>query len=53
MPPFDPIKPKKKESATELQDFIERQKLNTDMIIDVIHNTVRKEIQNVNKNSNK
>ena len=41
MPPFDPVGGKQKVDETKeiLDNFVEQQKLQTDMIIDVIYNT--------------
>lgn len=47
MPPFDPMGNKTKEKGLQdiMDSYMGQQKLQTDMIIDVIHNTIRKEIR--------
>ena len=51
MPPFDPIGGKKNvdERKDILDNFVEHQKLQTDMIIDVIYNTIKNEYKKKSK----
>lgn len=51
MPPFDPMGGKKNVDETKeiLDNFVEHQKLQTDMIIDVIYNTIKNEMNKKSK----